>query len=78
MCELGIIWQNVKANYLFLQRPDAITDRKIKLISIIVGMVELRSTLYLLHYIIHFYIPFIFYFFETELHVAQTGLRFTI
>ena len=67
-----------ESQLFILQRPDAITDMKIELISIIVGMVELRSTLYLLHYIIHFYIPFIFYFFETELHVAQTGLRFTM
>lgn len=67
-----------ESQLFILQRPDAITDRKIKLISIIVGMVELRSTLYLLHYIIPFCIPFTFYFFEKELHVAQTGLSFTM
>lgn len=66
-----------ESQLFILQGPNAITDRKIKLISIIVGMVELRSKLYLLHYIIHFHTP-LFYFFETELHAAHLGLRFTI
>lgn len=66
-----------ESQLFILQGPNAITDRKIKLISIIVGMVELRSKLYLFHYIIHFYTP-LFYFFETELRAAHPGLRFTI
>lgn len=66
-----------ESQLFILQGPNAITDRKIKLISIIVGMVEPRSKLYLLHYIIRFYTP-LFCFFETELHAAHPGLRFTI
>lgn len=49
-----------ESQLFILQGPNAITDRKIKLISIIVGMVELRNKLYLLHYIIHFYTPLFF------------------
>lgn len=66
-----------ESQLFILQGPNAITDRKIKLISIIVGVVELRRKLYLLHYIIHFYTP-LFYIFETELHSTHSGLRFTI